>query len=286
MLAVWQFIKGSVSFTVKNWGWIASVLMLLFIFLFFNQCGSTRQAKKETTEAKIIADNNLKAVNDSGIFLKVTREQLALLDKNLSKLTRELDSVKKHPKVIYIVKPEYIPKEVVTSNKLVRDPKDTDRYGLAFYSFDSVRTIGATSWFKAVNTIDKLEITPNNTVIDKFSLNFGLAIAQYDDEKEKVTRLTIEPYFIDSTGSYTKPISKKLLDMHYRGANLLTVPYKVEPIVTPPVVPKNKYSLRTGFSLSVNFLNIGYTPFTAPTAFNWAIPSVGIGYSVVLVRNK
>jgi hypothetical protein len=286
MLVFWQFIKGTVSFIIKNWGWIASVLMLLFIFLFFNQCGSTHQAKKETAEAKIIADNNLKAVNDSTIVLKVTREQLALADKNLYKLTRELDSLKKHPKIIYIARPEYIPKEVVTSNKLVRDPKDADRYGLSFYSFDSVRTIGATSWFKAINTPEKLEITPNNTVIDNFSLNFGLVIAQYDDKKEKVTRLTIEPYFIDSVGNYIKPISKNLLDMHYRGANLLTVPYKVEPVSNPPNIPKTKYSLRTGFSLSVNFLNIGYTPFTTPTAFNWAIPSVGIGYSVVLVRNK
>lgn len=286
MLVVWQFIKGCFSFTVKNWGWIASVLMLLFVFLFFNQCGSTRQAKKETTEAKIIADNNLRAINDSTIVLKVTRDQLALLDKNLYKITKELDSVKRYPKVIYIVRPEYIPKEVVTSNKLIRDPKDADRYGLAFYSFDSVRTIGATSWFKAVNTVDKLEITPNNTIIDKFSFNFGLAIAQYDDEKNKVTQLTIEPYFIDSNGNYTKPISKSLLDMHYRGANLLTVPYKNEPIVSPPSTPKTKYSLRTGFSLSVNFINIGYTPFTTPTGFNWAVPSVGVGYSIVLVRNK
>lgn len=286
MLAVWSFIKLITRSIINNWGAVASVLMLLFVFLFFNECSINRKAKSEIENVKKIADNNLKGLNDSTIVLMVTRNQLAQTDKNLYKVTKELDSLKKNPKVVYIVKSEYIPKEVTISNKLIKDSKDKDKYGLVFYSFDSVRTIGATSWFKAVNTQTQLEITPDKTVIDKFSLNFGLVIAQYEDDKDKVTRLSIEPYFIDSLGNYSKPISKNLLNLHYRGANLLNVPYKIETINTPPIKPKTKYSIKTGFSVSVNLINIGYTPFIKPSAANWSMPSIGIGYSLVLVRNR
>ena len=283
MLPIWTTIKQILSFVTKNWGWIASVIMVLFIFLFFDQCKATKIARAETDEAKLIADNNLKALTDSTIVLQVTRGQLSLIDKNLSKITRELDSLKKHPKIVYIARPVYIPKDVTASNEIVQDMLDSTRYGLKFYSFDSVRTIGATSWFRAINSPTKIILTPDKTVINDFTLNFGLVIAQYDDTKNKMTRISVVPYFLNTNGDYTKPISKNLLDIQYRGANLLDVPYK-EP--KAPDTPKHKYSLRTGFSLSANILSIGYTPFTAPAKFNWAVPSLSIGYSVVLIRNK
>lgn len=285
MIPVWTFIKGAFTFLVKNWGWIATVSMLLFIFLFFQQCGATRSAKAETEQAKLIADNNLKAMKDSTIILKMTREQLAMTDKNLSKVTRDLDSMKQHPKVVYVIKPIYVPKDVTTSNELVRDPKDSTKYGLKFLSIDSVRTIGATSWFNATETETKVAITPRETIIDKFDFNFGLAISRYDDKKEKVTRLSVIPYHLDANGDFTKPISKQLLDMQYRGVELLEVPYKENPC-PENAPPKHKYSLRSGFSLSINLLSVGYSPFTTPAAFNWAMPSLGVGYSFVLVRNK
>jgi hypothetical protein len=284
MLAVWTFIKGAFSFIVKNWGWIASVLMLLFIFLFFNQCGATRKAKAETEEAKLIADNNLKAMKDSTIVLKVTREQLALIDNNLSKVVRELDSLKKHPKTVIIIRPEYIPKDVITPNELVRDSVDITRYGLKFASFDSVRTIKGTSWFNVLDGPTSLEVKPNSTIINDFALNFGLVVAKYDDKENKMTRLSVQPYYVDNAGNYTKPISENMLKMHIRGADLLEVPYVDDTKPCPP--PKHKYSIRSGFSVSVNLVGVGYTPFTTPTAMNWVMPSLGIGYSFVLIKNK
>lgn len=285
MLAIWTFTKGAISFIVKNWGWIATILMVMFIISSVKQCNRAKIAENATEEAKRIADNNLKAMQDSGIMLQVTREQLAMMDKNLSKIVHELDSAKKNPKIVYIVRPVYIPKEVTTTNKLVRDPKDSTRFGMKFLSKDSVRTIGATSWFNAVNTPTQLQITPSTTIIDNFALNFGLAIAQYDDKKAKMTRISVEPYYVDSCGTYIKPISKNLLAMQYRSAELLDVPYRNNP---PPdnAPPKHKYSIRSGFSVSVNLVSVGYTPFTTPVAANWVMPSLGVGYSFVLVRNK
>jgi hypothetical protein len=284
MLAVWTFIKGVFTFIVKNWGWIATVVMALFIFLFFKQCGATKAAKAETAEAKLIADNNLKALKDSTIVLKVTRGQLAYIDGNLAKLVKQMDSLKKNPSTIIITEPVYIPKQVVTDNSLVRDSADSTRYGMRFKSVDSVRTIGAVSWFQAVDQYNKISIIPNNTIIDDFSLHFGLVIDKYEDVKNKMTRLSIVPYYINDCGEYTKPISGNLLHINSRGADLLNIPYKDDSKPCPP--PKHKYSIRSGFSVSVNLVSYGYTPLATTPAFNWVIPSVGIGYSFVLIKNR
>lgn len=284
MIPIWTFLKTAATFLVKNWGAIASVLMLLFIFLFVEQCKQTNSAKAETAEAKLIADNNLKALSDSTIVLLMTREQLAITDKNLSKITHRYDSLKKNPTIVYIAKPVYIPKDVVASNELIYDPIDSTRYGLKFTSFDSVRTIGATSWLQIKNTPTKLTITPDKTIIETFTLNFGLSIAQYDDKKAKVTRLSIEPYYVDKEGNYVAPISKNLLDIQYRGANLLEVPYQMNP--SSNSLPKHKYSVKTGFSISVNLLGYGAMPFNSTPAGGWIAPSIGIGYGVMLIKNK
>ena len=283
MLPFLTLIKTFFTAVIKNWGAIASVIMLVFIFLFFEQCKSTKAAKVETEMAKVIAENNRKALTDSTIVLKMTRDQLATTDKTLSDMVKKLDSLEKHPEVIYIAKPIYMGKDVVADNKLIHDSTDKTRYGLEYSSVDSVRTIEAISWFRAVNTPKTLEIIPENTIIKNFAINFGLSISQYDDKEEQVTRLLIEPYYVDANGNYTKPISKNLLDINYRGVNLLTVPYKESPKNIDP--PKSKYSIRSGFSLSFNFLSYGYLPNSRPAEFNFAMPTVGIGYSLVFVRN-
>lgn len=284
MTVILIFLKNFFGFLFKNWGWIATIAMLLFVFLFFKQCQETKIAQTETAEAIRIAENNLKAIKDSTIVLKVTRDQLAILDANMARLVKTLDSLKQHPKTIIITKPYYVPKEVITSNTLVKDSADSSRYGLRFYSEDSVRTIGAVSWFNIFNTYNKLQVTPDYTKIDNFALNFGLVIDKYEDLTNKMTRLSVVPYYVDSCGTYTKPISSKLLHIQYRGADLLDVPYRDVSEPDPP--PKHKYSVRSGFSLSVNLLSYGYTPITPVPAFNWIMPSIGLGYSFVLIRNK
>lgn len=284
MLAVWTFLKGAFSFLVKNWGWIATILMALFIFMTFKQCDRAKRAEARTEEVQLIADNNIKALKDSTIMLKVTREQLGIIDKNLAKVAHELDSLKKHPRTVVVTVPVYIPKDVTTPNTLVRDKDDSTKYGLAFNSVDSVRTIKGTSWFNLFQTDTKLEVKPANTVIHDFNLHFGLAFARYEDEKAKVSRISVEPWFINENGDFVKPISKNLLELKSRGAEVLDVPYVDISKPCPP--PKHKYSIRSGFSLNVNLVSYGYTPFAPTPAFNWMMPSLGIGYSFVLVRNK
>lgn len=284
MATIWTSIKAGGLFIAKNWSWIITAIAVVLVFLLIEQCKSVRIAKRQTQEAVLIAENNRKALNDSTIILKLTRNQLKETDKNLSKVVADLEALKKNPKIVYVARPEYIPKDVVASNSLITDPIDSTRYGLKFDSFDSVRTIGATSWFYAYNTPTQLKITPDKTIIDEFSLNFGLAIAQYDDKKEKVTRLSITPYYIGEDGTYTQPISSELLHMHYRGVELLNVPYAENTNANEP--PKSKYSVRSGFALQVGIVNYGMTPFTEPSGLNFMVPSIGIGYSIVLIKNR
>jgi hypothetical protein len=284
MLEVWTFIKGAFAFLVKNWGWVVTVIAALFIFLFFKQCSATKDAKAETVEAKLIADNNLKALKDSTIVLEVTKGQLSLIDNNLYNVVQELDNLKKHPQTVVVVKPQYIPKLVVVDDSLIRDSKDSTKYGLRFKSVDSVRTIGAVSWFNVYDNFNKLQLKGGKTDIDNFALNFGIIVDKYDDKANKMTRLSILPCFVDDAGNFGKPISKEMLNLKFRGADLLDVPYVDN--TQPVVLPKHKYSLRSGFSFNVNLLSYGYTPFTSAPALNWMMPSLGIGYSFVLIRNK
>lgn len=285
MIPVWIFFKNAFLFITKNWGWIVTILMALFVFLFFQQCERTREANARTEEAILIAENNRKAMLDSSIMLKVTREQLATMDKNLAKITHDFDSLKKHPKTIIIIRPQYIPKDVITPNELVRDSVDDTRYGLKFASFDSVRTIKGVSWFNVFDNPTSLTVKADNTIINTFGLNFGLAVNRYEDTKNKMTRLSVVPYYINEQGDYTKPISEKMLQLHIRGADLLDVPY-VDNTKPRPEPKKKGYSIRSGFSLNVNLVSYGYTPFTSTPALNWMTPSFGVGYSFVLIKNK
>jgi hypothetical protein len=282
MLPFMTIVKSVFTFITKNWGWIASVGMVLGFILFFKQCQSTKFAKAQTEAVKQIADNNIKALKDSSIVLMVTREQLAIIDKNLSKVTHELDSLKKHPKTIVITKPVYIPKDVKAANTLVHDSVDLTKYGLAFNSWDSVRTIVGTSWFKIIPTDTAALVKPDTTVIHKFTLNFGLAIAKYDDKENKMTRLDVTPYYVNEQGEYTTPISPNLLKMQFRGADLLDVPYVPTDVPCPSA--KHKYSLKGGFTASLNLIGYGYMPDANKAGV--IAPSVNLGYGFTLVRNR
>lgn len=282
MLAFMTIVKSVFTFITKNWGWIASVGMVLGFILFFKQCQSTKFAKAETKAVKQIADNNIKALKDSSILLMVTREQLAVIDKNLSKVTHELDSLKKHPKTVVIIKPIYLLKDVKAANTLVHDSLDLTKYGLAFNSWDSVRTIEGTSWFKIIKTADSAALLkPDTTVIHNFSLNFGLSVAKYDDKENKMTRINVTPYYVNEQGDYTNPISPNLLKVQFRGADLFDVPYVPNNIPCPT---QKKYSVKGGFTASLNLIGYGYLP--AANKAGIVAPSVNLGYGFTLVRNR
>lgn len=279
-LAILSGVKPVFTFLAKNWKYIMIVAFMLLLYFWWERGNEIDAANARTETAIVIAENNFKAMQDSSIELRTTREQLALADTNLAKLVWRLDSMEKNPKTIVIIKPIYIPTDVTVENTLVQDDIDSTKYGLKFNSIDSVRFIKGTSWFNLADNI----ITPRNTVINEFGFNFGLVVARYDDEENKLNKIIIEPWFINERGEYTKPISKNLLDLKYRGAELLDVPYTENTTDKPP--DKRKYSLKTGLTLSVNPIGYGYVPALEQNKLTWVIPTINLGWGITLVRNR
>jgi len=277
-----SIISPIIKFLTENWKIVAILIGVLFAGLYFNQLRATKIAKEKNKAATTIAENNRKALKDSTIVLMLTRKQLAETDTALSKIVFKLDSLKENPKTITIIKPIYVPDTISVENQLTQDVKDTTKYGLEFNSVDSVRTIKGVSWLNYKNN----KITPANTEITKFSLNFGLSIARYNDKDNKLQKIDIRPYYINDKGEFTKPISKNLLNLNYRGAELLDVPYEYNVPDNIPGVSKRKYSVRGGFAITFNFIGYGYNPFGEKPEINFLMPSVNIGYGFMIIRNR
>jgi len=270
------------KFLIDNWKIVVILIAVLFAGLYFNQLKSTRIAKQKIKSTITIAENNRKALSDSTIVLMLTRKQLAETDTMLSKMVAKLDSLKKNPKIITVIKPIYVPDTISVENQLAQDTNDSTKYGLKFISLDSVRTIEGVSWLNFKNN----KIIPANTDITKFSLNFGLSVARYNDENNKTQKIDIQPYYINSSGEFTKPISKNVLNINYRGAELLDVPYEYNIPDNVPGVSKNKYSVKGGFALTLNFVGYGYNPFGVKPEMNFLMPTINIGYGFMIIRNR
>jgi len=266
-----------VEFITKNFKIIATaVVMLLFIAL-LQQCNSKAEYQAKFETAKRIGDQNLAAIKDSSIQLKVTKDQLKTLDSNLAIAVEKNDSILKiKSKVVTITKPVYIPVELSFINHLKYDTT-SKRYGLGFNTFDSVRSFDGTSWFKITGTDSGYHILPDSTDINNFKFNFAMVASQYEDPKTKFTKAKIVPYYVDSFGNLGNPISEKIIKFDFRNIELLDKPYVEN---TPSLDnKKSKYKVVTGWGLSFSPFAIGLT------SHGWGYtPNIGISYSILLKK--
>lgn len=266
---------------VKNFKVILVALVFVLMGLYIQQCKNTAEYKSKYNTAVTIAEGNLAAIKDSSIQLKMTRDQLRTLDSNLYNLVQKNDSLLKvKSQVVTVTKPVYVPVDVKFVNHLKYDTCN-DRYGLAFNASDSVRTFDGTSWFKLSRTNNNIDINPDSTDINNFKFNFAMVVSQYKDETTKFTKAKITPYYIDSLGRTTNPISDKLLKFDVRNIEILDKPYTE---VNPNEPPKqSKYKVVTGWGLSFSPLGVGFVTDKGVIMAKYA-PNISLSYCILLKK--
>jgi len=267
MLKVFEYIKKHIQF-------IGGALMILFLCLWLQQCSVTKDVKNQLATTQHIAEQNMAALADNTIQLRVTRDQLANVDSHMHQALIKIDSIGNiKSTMITVTKPEYVGKDVVVPNNLLVDtPRQS--YGLQFTSEDPVRTINGVSWFKFDTTKKSIMITPENTEIKDFKLNFSMVISQYEDQATKYTRTKIVPFHVKSDGSLGDPIPETLLKINFRNAEILDKPF------TPNEEPKpgKKQSMfKTGWALTANPIGLGIN-----NGKFIVTPNISFGYYITL----
>jgi len=261
----------------ENRQFIAGMLLILFLVLFLRQCSETNKLKSELKVSKHIASQNIAALGDKEIQLKLTKEQLAVVDTKLSNALNRIDSLKNiKSKTITITQPIYVNKNVVVPSEFVYDTLNS-RYGLSFNSKDLVRTIKGISWFKIDNTKETLRVLPNSTNISDFKLNFALVISQYDDEVTKYTRTKIVAFNVKDNGELGEEIPESLLKISFRNAEILDKPFEPKKPDNPVVKPK---TFNTGLGLSISPLAIGLVPSANGVVRVAWTPNIGLSYCI------
>lgn len=262
----------------NNKQFIVGVILVLFFVLFLNQCSQTKKAKDKLKQTELIAQQNIAALGDSSIQLRLTKEQLELVDKNLYTALLKVDSLLKvPPKEIWVTKPVYLGKDVVVPSTLIYD-SIKKAYGLSFKSPDMVRTIEGTSYFKLFNEKEKLTIIPDSTIINNFKLNFAIVITQYDDVATKYTRTSMIPFFVKEDGTLGQEIPASLLLLKFRNAEILDKPFSPN---NPTSNPDGKRHLQTGWAFTISPLAMGFYLKNGLVGYGWT-PNIGISYYITL----
>lgn len=269
---------GVLNFIWKNMKLILIGVVVFLFILLQQQCNKTKDAKAQLKQTTHIADQNLAAISDSSIQLKLTSKQLASVDSQLYLAQKKIDSLYNiKSKQITLTKIQYVPENVTLSNNLIFD-KDKGLYGLHFTSFDSVRSFNGVSKFKIVKNDNTFDVIPDSTDIKNFKLNFDLVISQYEDSKSKFTRTKIVPYYVDSNGRLIAPISDQLLRINFRNAEILDKPWTEN---KPANQPETKTRLASGWALTLSPLAVGVYPAGNSMKFGYT-PNIGISYYITL----
>lgn len=266
------------NFILKNIKLILIGSIVLLFILLQQQCNKTKDIKAQLKSTTQIANQNLAAISDSTIQLKMTIQQLASVDSELYLANKKVDSLYNiKSKQITLTKIQYIPQNVTLSNNLIYD-KDKGLYGLSFSSFDSVRSFNGVSKFKIVKGDNTYNVVPDSTQITNFRLNFNLVISQYEDAKTKFTRTKIVPYYVDTNGKLIAPISDQLLKINFRNAEILDKPW-TENVNSNNPPPKTR--LVSGWGLTISPLAVGVYPSGNSMKFGYT-PNIGISYYITL----
>jgi hypothetical protein len=267
MLQIFNTIK-------KNIHFIGGVLMVLFLCLWLQQCNVTKDMKNQLATTQHIAEQNIAALADNTIQLRVTKEQLANVDSYMHEALVKIDSLGDiKSTTITVTNPVYVGKDVVVPNNLLIDtPKQS--YGLQFTSEDAVRTINGVSWFKFDTNKNSIVVTPENTDIKDFKLNFSLVISQYEDQITKYTRTKIIPFNVKSDGSLGDQIPESLLKINFRNAEILDKPFTPNK-PSEPTTSKGKF--KSGWGVSLNPVGVGVS-----NGKFIVTPNISFGYYITL----
>lgn len=263
-----------------NKQFLIGALLVLFIVLFLKQCSKTKEVESKLASTEIIANQNIAALKDKEIQLRLTRDQLKIVDSNLYIALNKVDSISKiKSKTITIAEPIYLGKDIVIPADLIYDSIN-NLYGLKFKSEDMVRTINGVSWFKVENSDKKLVIKANETKLNDFKLNFALVISQYDDPTTKFTKTKILPFNVNPDGTVGELIPESLLKIDFRNAEVLDKPFTPNKPNDPAV--KNS-KIQTGFALTISPLAFGMYPTTSGIGFGYT-PNIGISYYITFKK--
>jgi hypothetical protein len=267
MLQVFDTIK-------KNIHFIGGALMILFLCLWLQQCNVTKDMKNQLATTQHIAEQNIAALADNSIQLRVTKDQLANVDSHMHQALTKIDSLADiRSTTITVTKPIYVGKDVVVPNNLLVDTL-RQSYGLQFTSEDAVRTINGVSWFKFDTTKKSIIVVPENTDIKDFKLNFSLVISQYEDQVTKYTRTKIIPFKVKGDGSLGDEIPESLLKINFRNAEILDKPFTPN---TPKEPTPNKSKFKTGWALNLNPVGLGINNGKLIVT-----PNISFGYYITL----
>lgn len=242
----------------------------LLSFLYLRECEKSEKYENEVIEAKEIANSNMKALQDSGVVLQTTRDELAFYDAELAKIRRINDSLRdiKSKEVIIVKIKEKMPDITVNNNLAYNDTADL--YELSFDASDTLKEITGISRF-GLDTTD-FNLYPSTTTITNFRLKYGFSISKYEDA-DGLTKLSVDPYFLDDNGYFTNTmVPKEYLDINFRGVELLNEPFKLnEPENNKP---KNRWAL----TVSPISAGLFYVPSLSQAHFGIG-PSAGISYT-------
>jgi hypothetical protein len=109
-------------------------------------------------------------------------------------LQKEVESLKgRKPKVISIVKTEYIQKEPIITNNNLNSLGDGN-YDLTWEYTDTTKSITGTSGFNARFINDEISITPGKTIISKLNVNMDFTVGVVKNKKTGLTEIFVTPH--------------------------------------------------------------------------------------------
>lgn len=261
---------------------IFGVIFILTIVLFFNQCEQTKKAKQKLKDTEFIANQNMQALSDNTIQLKLTLDQLKFVDKSLYQATLKIDSLEKiKSKVITKTEIQYLEKDISIENTLIYDSL-RESYGLKFNNKDNLRTFTGTSFFKIKNKNNEVKIESDSTIIKTFGVRFALVLSEYQDDINKYTRIKITPFYLSETNVLEGPISESLMKISYRNAELLDRPYTFNN--DNPPTQTGSLKIKRGFALTINPFAFGLYPVQSGGYNIGWIPNIGVGYYITIQK--
>lgn len=258
-------------------------LLLLLSVLLGRQCNKTSELQKKIAQTEQIANQNMKAMGDSTIQLKMTRQQLIEADSALNSVVDKVDkTLAKTDKLTEVirVRPVIGKPDTDTKNEVKQDNTDSTKYSLDFVVNDSIKSFNGSSYFYVNNLNNKLTILPDATKITNFKLNFDMVVAKYDDLKNKVTKYKIVPYYVDSDGAM-HTISEEQLKFNFRGVELLDKPWTEN--VPSFSGPSKKSRLVGQWGLGINPVGFGPVVKDGVIKLGYA-PSISFGYFLTFTK--